>query len=358
MFDIKSLFSGKKQVVGLDIGSSSLKLAEVLDSADGYLLNRFSQIALPRGIIVDGQLADQAGLTEKVKELFKNSGCSKKAIVTSLSGHSVIVKKVNFSTMEEEELRELIRDEAAKYLPFDNMDDINFDFQILGASEYNPNQMDVLIVAAKKEVVNSYVDALTDAGLSVAIMDVDSFALETMFEENYDYQENEMVVLVNIGASITNIGVIRGATSVFTRDFTLGGNAVTEAIQERFGLTFEEAEKIKSGEISFDDSARRDVMASLLSFAEPLILEIERSIEYFQSSYGGVSIKKILLSGGGANLPGLAGELYQRINIETEIINPFRKIAINTKNLDPEAMGRAAQVAAVGVGLALRRIGD
>jgi type IV pilus assembly protein PilM len=358
MFDIKDLFSGKKQVVGLDIGSSSLKLAEVLDSADGYLLNHFSQVALPRGVIVDGQLADQGVLTEKVKEIFKNSGCSKKAVVTSLSGHSVIVKKVNFSTMEEEELRELIRDEAAKYLPFDNMDDINFDFQILGASEYNPNQMDVLIVAAKKEAVNSYVDALTDAGLSVAIMDVDSFALETMYEENYDYQENDMVVVVNIGASITNIGVIRNATSVFTRDFTMGGNAVTEAMQEKFGLTFEEAERIKTGQMAFDDAARREVMAGLLSFAEPLILEIERSIEYFQSSYGGVSIKKIILSGGGANLPGLAGELYQRLNIETEIVNPFRKVGVNRKKLDPDVVDRIAPIAAVGVGLALRRIGD
>jgi len=358
MFDIRNLFAGKKQVVGLDIGSSSLKLVEVLDSADGYLLNHFSQIPLPRGIIVDGLLVDQRALTEKVKELFKNSGCSKKAIVTSLSGHSVIVKKVNFATMEEEELRELIRDEAAKYLPFDNMDDINFDFEILGASEYNPNQMDVLIVAAKKEAVNSFVDALMDAGLSVAIMDVDSFALETMFEENYDYQENEMVVIVNIGATITNISVIKSATSVFTRDFTLGGNAVTEAIQERFGLTFEEAEQVKAGKMAFDETARREVMASLLSFAEPLILEIERSIEYFQSSYGGASIKKIILSGGGANLPGLAGELYQRLNIETEIVNPFRKIGINRKKLDPDTMDRIASIAAVGVGLALRRIGD
>ena len=180
--DLKELFTGSKKLVGLDIGSSSLKLAEIVGTSQGPILNRFRQIPVPPGVIVDGVVEDAGALSSIIKELFRNSGCKGKGIVTSLSGNSVIVKKVTLAQMEEVELRELIHDEAGKYLPFDNMDDVNYDFQILGDNEYNPNQMDVIIVAAKKTDVNSYLDAISAAGLTVMIMDVDSFALETMYE--------------------------------------------------------------------------------------------------------------------------------------------------------------------------------
>jgi type IV pilus assembly protein PilM len=245
MLNLKDIFSGTKRLVGLDIGSSSLKLAEILSTSHGHVLNRFLQIPLPKGIIVEGVLADAKALSLKIKELFRNSGCKGKGIVTSLSGNSVIVKKVTFAQMDEMELRDLIRDEAGKYLPFDNMDDVNYDFQILGDNEYNPNQMDVIIVAAKKADVNNYLDAVTAAGLSVTIMDVDSFALETMCEANYEFENNEIVVIINIGASITNINVIKGGMSIFTRDFTMGGNAITDGLLEKYRVSFEDAEKIK-----------------------------------------------------------------------------------------------------------------
>ena len=244
MLDL-NFFSGSKKIVGLDIGSSSLKLAEVISTSNGYVLNQFYQIPLPKGIIVEGVLADARELSLRVKELFKDSGLRRRGIATSLSGNSVIVKKVTFAQMDEAELRDLIRDEGGKYLPFDNMDDVNYDFQILGDNEFNPNQMEVIIVAAKKDIVNGYLDALLDAGLNVLIMDVDSFALETMYEANYEYESNEIIIIVNIGASITNINVIKSGMSIFTRDFTLGGNSITEALQEKYRISFEEAEKNK-----------------------------------------------------------------------------------------------------------------
>ena len=174
--DLKELFTGTKKLVGLDIGSSSLKLAEIVSTSGGHSLNRFRQIPVPPGVIVDGILENPGALTAIIKELFRDSGCKGKGIVTSLSGNSVIVKKVTLAQMEEADLRDLIRDEAGKYLPFDNMNDVNYDFQILGDNEYNPNQMDVIIVAAKKTDVSRYLDAITEAGLAVTIMDVDSFA--------------------------------------------------------------------------------------------------------------------------------------------------------------------------------------
>jgi type IV pilus assembly protein PilM len=357
MLDFK-IFSGSKKLVGLDIGSSSIKLAEVINSSHGHVLNRFLQIPLPKGIIKEGVLADARELSLKIKELFKNSGCQSRGIVTSLSGNSVIVKKVTFAQMGETELRDLIRDEAGKYLPFDNMDDVNYDFQILGNNEFNPNQMDVIIVAAKKDIVNSYLDALVGAGLNVVIMDVDSFALETMYEANYEYENNEIVVIVNIGASITNINVIKDGVSIFTRDFSLGGNSITEALQEKYKITFDEAEKIKIAGLPGNDKDNVELRKNILDYAEPIYSEIERSIDYFRSTFGGEYIKHVYLSGGSAKINDVTTILSQKLNIETEIINPFLKIGYNKKNIDAKTLESIRPVAAVAVGLGLRKVGD
>ena len=359
VFDISELLSGRKKLVGLDIGSSSLKLVAMQEtSKKGYVLKSFHQVPVPRGVIMDGIVVEHEELTARIKELFKVSGCRIKSVVTSLSGHAVIVKKVSFATMDEGELRDLIHDEASKYLPFDDMAAVYFDFQILGANDYNPNLMEVLLVAAKKDIIDSYVEAIKGAGLSPLIVDVDSFALETMYEENYDFEETDVAVIVNIGASITNINVVKRGMSIFTRDFTLGGNAVTEAIQRQLGVTFDEAEKIK---IAGQDDAQRLQEAGvtdMLSLAEPICLEIERSVDYFRSTFSNEEIKQVLLSGGGAMIPGIAAAMTQRLGIDTEIINPFRKIGYDKKALDEAAIESIGPIAAVGVGLALRKIGD
>ncbi len=353
MFDF-NFSSSSKKIVGLDIGSSSIKLAEIVNSSHGYVLNQFLQIPLPKGVIVEGVLADAQALSSTIKELFKKSGLRRRGIATSLSGNSVIIKKVTFSQMEEVELRDLIQDEGGKYLPFDNMDDVNYDFQILGDNEFNPNQMDVIIVAAKKDIVNSYLDALTSAGLNVMIMDVDSFALETMYEVNYQYENDEIVIIVNIGASITNINVIKGGMSIFTRDFTLGGNSITEALQTQYNITFELAEKNKVE--CLPDST--ELQNSILDFAEPICSEIERSIDYFRSTFGGENIKHVFLSGGSARISGLPETLSQRLNIETEIINPFLNVSYNKKNIDINTLENIRPIAAVAIGLGLRRMDD
>jgi type IV pilus assembly protein PilM len=355
---LNDLFSRKKQLVGLDIGSSSLKLAEIQENRDGYLLSHFSRIPLEKGIIEDGILIRPEALAEKIKLLFKDAGLTRRGIVTSLSGNAAIVKKVTLPSMEEAELRDLIRDEASKYLPFDNMDDVNFDFQVLGPNEFNPNQMEVILVAAKKDVVEGFTDAIESAGLSPYIMDVDTFALETMYEANYDIDEDIIVAMINIGASITNINVVKGSASLFTRDFALGGNSLTEAIQAKHGVTFEAAERMKIEGPEGDDLTRKTFRESLLDYADPICAEIVRSIDYFRSISGGETIKQALLSGGTANLPGLAGSLSGKLSIGTEVIDPFRKIDYNRKKFAPEDMQDIGPMAAVAVGLALRKIGD
>ena len=309
---------------------------------------------MPPGVIVEGILGPRRPVGDQNFSAIRLQGEGHCHLPL---GNSVIIKKVTLAQMEETELRELIHDEAGKYLPFDNMDDVNYDFQILGDNEFNPNQMDVIIVAAKKTDVNGYLDAFAAAGLTVMIMDVDSFALETMYEANYDFEENEIIVIVNIGASLTNINVIKGGMSVFTRDFTMAGNAITEALQERFQVTAEEAERMKV-EGTAGDKEIPDLENVILDAAEPICSEIERSVDYFRSTFGGDEIKQVLLSGGSSRIAGLSDLLSQRLNIGTQLVNPLAKIGYNKKNIDEGKLDSIRTIGAVAIGLGLRKIGD
>lgn len=358
MFDIKSLFSGGQQLAGLDIGSSCIKLAVVRDNPKGRVLTLFSSIPLAKGVIVDGAVVAPEALTATIKELYKKSGCKIKNIVASISGHAVIIKKATFQQMDEDELRTLIRDEAGKYLPFDDMAGVGYDFQIVGENPYNPSQMEVVIVAAKKEIIEGYTEAVQAAGLTTVIVDVDSFALETMYEENYEFEQNDVAILINIGASITNLNAVKGGISIFTRDFTLGGNAITEALAANLGVSFEEAEKAKIEGLGDDEISKAAYREGLIAHADSICSEIERSVEYFRSTFGAESIGKVLLSGGGGLIPGMVADLGSRLGIETEMVNPFKKIPFDNKVLAPEAAKSIGPIAAVGVGLALRKTGN
>ncbi|MDD4997263.1 MAG: type IV pilus assembly protein PilM [Syntrophales bacterium] len=366
MFDIKSLFkfdvndllSGGKQLAGLDIGSSCIKLAEIQDNPKGAVLSLFSNIPLAKGVIVDGAVAEPEALTAAIRALFKQSGCKRKKIAASISGNGVVVKKETFAQMTDEELYALLRDEAGKYLPFDDMAEVNSDFQILGPHPYNPNQMEVLIVAAKKEIVEGYTDAIEAAGLIPEIMDVDTYALETAYEQNYDSGEDNVTLLINIGASITSLNAIKDGVSIFTRNFALAGNSVTEALAAQLGVSFEKAEKAKIEGIGNDETARAAFREGLIAYADPICSEIERSVDYFRSAFGAENIGKIFVSGGGCLIHGLVADLSHRMGIETEIVDPFRKIKFDEKRKGPEAAERIGPIAAVAVGLASRKIGD
>jgi len=358
MFDIRGLFGGERRLAALDIGSSSIKLAEIQDTSKGYILSRFSQMPLARGVIIEGTVVEPKVLAATIKELYKQSGCRQKKIVTSLSGHAAIVKKVTFDRMDESELQDLIEDEAAKYLPFDDLTMVNYDCQILGDNPYNPNQMDVLIVVAQKEIIEGYTEAIEESGLLPVIMDVDTFALETMYEENYAFDQDEVAVLINIGASITSLNAVKGGASIFTRDVTLGGNFITEAIAKNLNVSFEDAEEVKISGFGDDEQARSISRDGMIAYADVICSEIERSVDYFRSTFGGETISQVLLSGGGALIPGIAADLSRRLDLEVEMINPFKRITCHKHILDKEAEDRLGPIAAVGVGLALRKIGD
>lgn len=347
MLNFSKLFSGKKGTLGIDLGGSSIKLVDIGESSSGFVLNHIYYEPLPSDLASGFSAASQDEIISRLKGVIKKSGTSAVNAVTSLPGHSVIIKKSTFPPLERNELRELIRDEADKYLPIEDINDVFFDFQVLGESEVAVGLNDVLLVAAKREIVELYMNIFKKAGLKLIIIDVDTFALETMFEANYEIDERDTVFLINIGATITNINVIKQRGSIFSRDFPLGGNTITEGIMRKMSIGREEAEHLK----------RTGQESDLLEFAEPIMVEIERSVDYFRSAFGGEYIKQVLLSGGSCKIKGFTESVMQRLSIETEIANPFRNIGIGS-NLDEDWINEMAPLFSACVGLGLRRKGD
>lgn len=350
------IFTKKKNVIGLDIGSSSIKLVELIEGKNGYRLQNLAMLPLPPEAIVDGALMDSVTIVDTIKELISNTKPKTKNVVTSLSGHSVIVKKITLPFMTETELEESIQWEAERYIPFD-INDVNIDFQIFGASSENPDVMDVILVAAKKDIINDYVSILMEAGLNPVIIDIDAFALENMFSINYEIEKEEIIAIANVGASVTNINIIKNNISAFTRDIFKGGNQITEELQRQLHIDYDEAEKIKVGG-KIDISSQSLVQNVLKTASEVLALEIGNTIDFYQSSTTYEKINRLYLSGGGAKIKDFDIILQQQTGIPVEIINPFKKIEYNEKNFDIEYLREIGPLMAVGVGLASRKVGD
>jgi len=350
------LWSKKKGVIGLDIGSSSIKLVELNEGKNGFKLQNLAISPLPPEAIVDGSLMDSVTIIDTIRELTANTKTKTKDVVISISGHSVIVKKINLPFMTEAELEESIQWEAERYIPFD-INDVNIDFQILGSGPENPEVMDVILVAAKKDIINDYISVIIESGLNPVIIDVDAFALENMLAINYEIEKEEIIAIANVGASTTNINIIKDNVSAFTRDIFKGGNQVTEEIQRQLHIDYEEAEKIKVGS-KVDTTSQATIQDVLKTASESLAMEIGSSLDFFQSTTTYEKINKFYLSGGGSKIKDFDLILQQQIGIPVEIVNPFKKIEYSGKNFDIEYLREIGPIMAVGVGLSTRKVGD
>ena len=348
-----SLFA-KKELIGLDIGSSSIKAVELDWGKKTPRLKHFGMIPLPPEAIVDGAFMDSASIVESIRSLIEGLRIKTKNVAASISGHSVYIKTINVPTMSEEQLEESIRWEAEQQIPFD-IEDVNLDFQIIN-EQVNPDQMAVLLVAAKKDMINDYTAVIEEAGLQPTIVDVDVFAIENAYNLNFESSEDDVIALVNIGASVMNINILKGGTTAFTRDISIGGRQITEEIQKRLKLTYEEAEAVKVKERDAADQ-NAEVETLIQGTAEQLATEVRRSLEFFAASSSGGEIKKIFLSGGCAKIQMLPGLIEERISMPVEVFNPFTKVDFSPETFDPEYIKQVAPLAAVGVGLALRREG-
>ena len=349
------LFGKKDHLVGLDIGSRSLKAAEIEETKRGRTLKRFGHTDIPPGAIEDGTINDPEAVAESIRQLLKAFYIKENNVAISIGGYSVIVKKIAVQTMDEKQLQDTIHFEAEQYIPFD-ISDVNLDFQILGENETNPNQMNVFLVAAKKERVNDYVNLANLAGLTPCIVDVEAFALQNIFEVNYDITSDN-VAMIDIGASKTSLNILKGNSSVFMRDVSLGCSQINQKIISLIDCSYDEAEQLKYGKDT-DRISAEDLKGIISSVVADWCTEIRRALDFFYSTYPDDQINKIYLSGGGANIAEFRELLAVEASAEVEAINPFRGCYIDDERFDPDYMKKIAPQAAISMGLAMRRVDD
>lgn len=353
------LFSRKsKSSVGLDVGSSLIKVVEVDHSKDEPVLTKYGIIKLPPEAIVEGELMDQTLVIEGIQECMTKAGIESHNVITAVSGRAVIVKKVVMDKMNPDDAKEAIFWEAEQHVPFD-IDDVCLDFQILN-EDVGANQMEILLVAAKKEMVNTHAGLVREAGLNPLIIDVDSFAIQNAVEATSEFDDDRGLVtaLVNIGSDVTNINIVQNNVPYFTRDLSVGSNVFVEAVQREMGVTFEEAEALISGTEEIDDTERfHDIIAQA---ANDISMGIERSIAFLKTAGDAENIDRVILSGGGARVPALKEILAERHDVDITTNDAVSRVArgedlFESGGDDAERVGPLLTVA---LGLALRREGN
>ncbi len=350
------LFKTKKDIIGIDVGSSSVKLVQLKEVKGAYHLVNIGMASLPPEAIVDNTIMDSHAVGEAIRNLVESHHIKTKNVATSISGHSVIIRKIQLPIMTEEEMEASIQWEAEQYIPFD-IAEVNLDFQILGPDEKDPSQMHVILAAAKNDFVNEYVTVFKEVGLNPLVMDIDCFAMENAFEATYGFEEGEIVALVNLGASAINVNVLRGRESLFNRDIQAGGQAFSDEIQKRFGLNYEDAEKVRLGaEVEDVDPA---VVAEIITeVAESLAQEVQRSLDFFSATSADEKVQKLFITGGVSKTAQIRDLIEERMGVPVEVFDPFRHMVANEKDFDPEYLQAVGPFFTVASGLAMRRLGD
>ena len=350
------MFRKKDHLIGLDIGSSFIKVAELKTTGQGYVLNKFGMARIAPGSIVEGRVANMQGLANDIKSLFKSQKIHEKNVAISTGGHSVVIKTINTTTRPGKELHNTIYAEAEQYIPYD-IDDVNIDYQIIGESEFSSEQISVLLVAVKKDLVAEYIELIHLAGLNPRIIDVDTFALQNAYEILPYKNTEQITLLADIGASKMSLNILKANTSLMVRDNMSGTNQLLEEISNQAGITIEEAEQVLNGEKK--DVGRKDMIRSVcLKVAQLWCSEIFEVVNAFQSSTNSGKVEKIVLSGGGVFVEGFKDCILSELEADVSIINPFEGLIVNEKKFSNSFITKAAPQAPIAIGLALRRIDD
>jgi type IV pilus assembly protein PilM len=342
------LFGRSKVTAGLDIGSGFVKLVVVDHSRGDPEITRIATSPLVADAIVEGEVMDPVLVAETIRSVVDAAGISKKNVVAAVGGHDVIIKKIQMDRMAEAEARELIRWEAHQHVPFD-MESVQLDFQILDPKGTSP-QMSVLLVAAKRELIENRLALLADAGLSASIIDVDAFALHNAFEQSYPDGMGGMVALVNIGHETTNVNIMEDGVPIVVRDIPFGSRRIRESLQRERGLTADQAEAVIQGRESAVDLER-----FVTERVDELAVGIERAIAFITAQSGGEGVERVYLSGGGARVPGVAAALADRLGVATHMANPLERVAVRSEVNLEVAVDEVAPMLMLPVGLAMRR---
>lgn len=342
------LFGRKRTSIGLDIGSGFVKVVEVDHSGDQPEVVRVAMRPLLPDAIVEGEIMDYGLVSDTVQGLFQEIGIKGAEVVTAIGGHDVIIKKIEMDRMKESDAREVIRWEAEQHVPFD-IKSVELDFQILNPHGEGP-QMEVLLVAAKRELVDNKVGLLQDAGINPVIIDVDAFALHNAFEHNYPNAMHGIVALVNVGHETTNVNILENGIPILTRDIPFGTRRIREDLQRERGLTAEQAEDVVQARETVDHLAR-----FVDSSADEIAVGIERASAFLMTRDDGEMLGKIFLSGGGARVPGMIESLARRMNVETHLVNPFERVPVRAGAAGEVSIDEAAPMLLLPLGLALRQ---
>ncbi|MFL6373847.1 MAG: type IV pilus assembly protein PilM [Pyrinomonadaceae bacterium] len=349
------MFGKKKSVAGLDIGSSSIKMVELEGKLNNLSLVSLGFENLPADTIIDGQIMELNVVSDVIQSVCTNHQVMATNVVTGVSGHSVILKNIILPPMSKEELEESIDWHAEEHIPYD-LADVSLDYEVTAES---PESTNVLIAACKKERIDNIKQAIQLAGKTPVVIDVDTFALQNCYEVNYDPTENDVVTLLNIGASTMNVNIVKGTRSLFTRDITVGGSQFTDVLQRSLGLNFSQAEAVKRGvPDAVENLEEKSIEPLMNNVTEIVAMEIQKTFDFYRATTedNDTVVQKILISGGGSKLAGLAQELSQRLELPVEILNPFRNIKVDTKKFDPEYLNEIVPEMAVAVGLAVRGV--
>ncbi len=351
----------KNQLVGIDIGSHSIKVAEIDDTTRGMVLKNFGTIGLPQDAIVEGSIKEMEIVSAALRNLLQNLKIKNKNVAVSVSGYSVIVKKITIPRKEERDLEGSIQSEAEQYIPFD-INDVNLDYQILYSGgeeeeEGKESYMDVLLVAAKKDIVEEYISLLHLTELNPAILDIDAFALQNTFEIS-DHEQSGCHALVHIGAQHLTINVIKDGISIFTRDSSYGGSQVTGEIQKKLNISYQEAERIKLGAKPIGAQQGPTIEETFTSTVTRWGQEIKRALDFVTTTFTDIKVDDILLSGGSSLIPGFTKYLGLETGLKIDTLNPFANMEIREKSFDIGYLNYSAPIAVISIGLALRSIGD
>lgn len=346
-----------KNLVGVDIGTSSIKVCQVKEGRRGPTLVRFGYAPLPPQAIVDGQVMDAAVVVETLVQVMKRARISERNVAVSVSGQSVIIRKISVPMMTPAELDEQIHWEAEQHIPFD-IKDVEVDYQVLKRRP-ETSQMDLLLVAAKKDHINDYTQLLRNAKLRPVVCDIDAFCLQNLFEYTRGVPEDRTVALINVGASLSSLNILANGVSVFTREIATGGNAVTEQIQKAMSLPFDQAEAYKCGTeppgVQNQGIVPQQVMGILQTASDNIAAEIQRSLDFFVATSGDSEISGLFMSGGSTNLAPLRNAVEKRTRLSVATWSPLERFSVDPKHVnEAELLSRASQLG-IALGLTLRR---
>ena len=343
-------------LVGLDIGSSAVKVVEI--RRDGGPLRVMSVGVEPLPVVMNEVIGRKRVMSDAIRRIFAARGITVRHVAVALSGHAVMVKKLTFPAMPDDELRSSIQWEARRHIPFDSKD-VNLDFQVVddASGSARGSNVEVLLVAARRQSVEDRMAVVAQAGCVPHVVDLDGFALQNAHEANCDPQPDRVTVLVNAGASLTNINVVRGSQSIFMRDVALGGVAYREALQTELALDLADAELVKRGG-HVKGTSPEDVEPVIEAVTQRLLHEVGRALDFFRSTRSTDQIHGIVLTGGTSRVAGLRDAMADRFETDVEFFDPFKRIYLDPRVVSADERAELAPVCAVAVGLALRQMDD